>query len=684
MSHGSEPQEIKGLPENARRPLEPGEHYVPLVPQDGVPETTPRAIIMGLVFCAIFSMAAAYLALKLGQGIEAAIPIAILAVGLSRFFPRKNTILENVIVQSIGANSSHVVSGAAFTIPALYVLANTPGSGVPMPSMWQVCLVSFLGGCIGILFLLPLRHHFMVENHGIFPWPEATATAEILVTGEKAGNQAKELAVAAGIGALYDALTSIFRVMGENLTLKSMWIGTALRERFLAFNFLNNAATLGIGYIIGLRYSAVMAAGSIFSMFVLVPLFHAIGQHVPVVIAPGTRLIAAMSPEQVFFSYIRIIGVGAIAGAGVMGVLASMPNMIRSIISNMKALLAGEQADAERVVPARTERGLAGSMIAVGLITCALGTMAFLSFGLGIRNSLVPALVATTVIMVIAFFFAPVAARAIATIGTNPISGMTMLTLVITGGLMLKLNFSGGYGMFLTMMVGGIVCTALAASGAFSTDLKIGHWIGSTPARQIGWKFVGTFVAALFTGLAMWLLANQKLPDGAYAIGTNVLPAPQASAMKAILEGIFGTVSMPLRWYAFGLGIMLSVVLRMVELPALGFALGMYLPIELNTPLFLGGLLAHWVNRPKAGTSEADAKARENRGVLIASGLMAGGAIMGVIASAIKAKDTWREGFPVLSEAQATGALGEWIGLGALVALCLYVVVYSRRAKGEA
>ncbi len=684
MTHGSEPQAIKGLPENARRPLEPGEHYVPLVPQDGVPETTPRAIIMGLVFCAIFSMAAAYLALKLGQGIEAAIPIAILAVGLSRFFPRKNTILENVIVQSIGANSSHVVSGAAFTIPALYVLANTPGSGVPMPTMWQVCLVSFLGGCIGILFLLPLRHHFMVENHGVFPWPEATATAEILVTGEKAGNQAKELAVAAGIGALYDALTSIFRVMGENLTLKSVWIGTALRERFLAFNFLNNAATLGIGYIIGLRYSAVMAAGSIFSMFVLVPLFHAIGQHVPVIIAPGTRLIANMSPEQVFFSYIRIIGVGAIAGAGVMGVLASMPNMIRSIISNMRALLAGEQTDAETLAPVRTERGLAGSMIAVGLITCALGTMAFLSFGLGIRNALLPALVATTVIMVIAFFFAPVAARAIATIGTNPISGMTMLTLVITGGLMLKLNFSGGYGMFLTMMVGGIVCTALAASGAFSTDLKIGHWIGSTPARQIGWKFVGTFVAALFTGLAMWLLANQKLPDGAYAIGTNVLPAPQASAMKAILEGIFGTVSMPLRWYAFGLGVMLSIVLRMVELPALGFALGMYLPIELNTPLFLGGLLSHWVNRPKKGTSEADAKARENRGVLIASGLMAGGAIMGVVASAIKAKDSWREGFPILSEAQATGALGEYLGLIALVALCLYVVVYSRQAKGEA
>ena len=675
MSQGSEPQVIKGLPENARRELAPGEAYVPLVPQDGVPETTPRAIILGLIFCAIFSLAAAYLALKVGQGIEAAIPIAILAVGLSRFFPRKSTILENVIIQSIGANSSHVVSGAAFTIPALYVLANTPGSGVPNPTLWQVCLVSFLGGCIGILFILPLRHHFMVENHGIFPWPEATATAEILVTGEKAGNQATELAVAAGIGALYDSLTSIFRVMGENLTLKSMWIGTALREKFLAFNFLNNAATLGIGYIIGLRYSAVMAAGSIFSMFVLVPLFHAIGQHVPLVIAPGTKLIADMSPEQVFFSYIRIIGVGAIAGAGVMGVLASMPNMIRSIVSNMKALLAGEQAGALAITPTRTDRTLSGSMITVGLVACAVGILLFLSFGLGIRNALVPALVATGVIMVIAFFFAPVAARAIATIGTNPISGMTMLTLVITGGLMLKLNFSGGYGMFLTMMVGGIVCTALAASGAFSTDLKIGHWIGATPARQIAWKFAGTLVAALFTGIAMWILAHQ-------GFGSKAVPAPQASAMQAILEGVFGTTAMPLRWYFFGLGVMLSLVLRILNVPALGFALGMYLPIELNTPLLLGGILAHLVNRKKAGDTDAVAKSRENRGVLIASGLMAGGAIMGVVAALVKMR--WRDGFPLLSEAAAEGAVGEWLAIAALTALCVYVVVSSRKAQAEA
>jgi putative OPT family oligopeptide transporter len=673
MSHESKPQEIKGLPANARRALEPGETYVPLVPQDGMPEATPRAVIMGLVFCAIFSLAAAYLALKVGQGIEAAIPIAILAVGLSRFFPRKNTILENVIVQSIGANSGHVVAGAVFTIPALYMLAAIPGSGVAQPHLWQVVLVSFLGGSLGILFLVPLRYHFMVENHGIFPWPEATATAEILVTGETAGNQAKTLAIAAAIGGAYDGLVGIFRAMSETIRLRHAFIGEMLEKRYLNFNLLNNAATLGIGYIIGLHYTAIMAAGSFFSMFVLVPAVHAIGEHVPVILAPGTKLIAQMAPEEVFKHYVKIVGVGAIAGAGIMGVLASVPNMVRSIISNLKALNHQDTREA-KVVP-RVDRSFGGAFIGMGLVIVALLTLLFFSFGLGIEKALIPALTATALVMTIAFFFAPVAARAIATIGTNPISGMTMLTLLITGVAMLKLGFRGGTGMYVTMMVGGVVCTALSASGAFATDLKIGHWIGATPAKQIAWKFAGTLVAALFTGLAMWILAHQ-------GFGSKDVPAPQASAMQAILEGVFGTTAMPLRWYFFGLGVVLSLILRILNVPALGFALGMYLPIELNTPLLLGGILAHLVNRKKAGDTEAIAKARENRGVLIASGLMAGGAIMGVIAALVKMR--WHDGFPILSELAAEGAKGEWIAIAALAALCTYVVVSSRKAQAEA
>jgi putative OPT family oligopeptide transporter len=315
---------------------------------------------------------------------------------------------------------------------------------------------------------------------------------------------------------------------------------------------------------------------------------------------------------------------------------------------------------------------MTGASVAIGLVVVTLATFLFITFGLSIEKALWPAVIGTALVMGISFLFAPVAARAIATIGTNPISGMTMLTLVITGVVMLKLGFSGGPGMFVTLMVGGIVCTALAASGAFSTDLKIGHWVGATPAKQIALKFLGTFVAAIFCGLAMWIMAKQGFGGKAY-------PAPQASAMRTILEGIFGATSMPLRWYCFGLGILLSLVLRALEVPALGFALGMYLPIELNTPLLLGGILSYVVNKARIGDRDGDQKARENRGVLIASGLMAGGAIMGVVGAIIRMK--WHEGFPLLSQATADGPRGEWLAIGAMVALSLYIVLYSRRAR---
>jgi putative OPT family oligopeptide transporter len=538
--------------------------------------------------------------------------------------------------------------------------------------MWQVIIVSFLGGCLGILFLIPLRHNFMVDNHGVFPWPEATATAEILASGESVGNQAKILAGSALLGMAFDGASSLFRAMSENITLQYAYVGSALRKQFMSFNMLNSAATMSIGYIIGLRYSAVIAAGSILSTFVLVPMIHAIGQHVPVALPPGTMPIALMTPELVFKNYVRIIGIGSIAGAGIMGVLAGMPAMIRSIGKNLAGLKSVEAAPKGPVH--RIARTLPNSFVGVGLLMFCLAAFLFFSFGIGMKGAFFAALIGTVVVMVIAFLFAPVAARAIATIGTNPISGMTMLTLIITGLVMVKLGFGGGVGMFITLMVGGVVCTALSASGAFATDLKIGHWIGATPAKQMGLKFMGTFVAAVFTGLAMWGMSHQ-------GFGTAAVPAPQASAMREILDGIFGTTAMPLRWFLFGLGVVFSLVLRMVELPALGFALGMYLPIEVNTPLFLGGLISWLVNRQSAKDSAATVKARENRGILVASGLMAGGGIMGVIASFVKIR--WADGFPVLSAQAAVGATGEWLAIVAMTALCVFVVVYSRAAKAE-
>ncbi len=675
---------IEGLPENARRPLKPGETYVPVVPNEtGIFEVTARSVTLGLLFCALFSMAAAYLALRVGQGIEAAIPIAILAIGLSPLFSRKSTILENVIIQSIGANSSHVVAGAVFTIPALYMLAADPGSGVAQPTILQVIIVSFLGGCLGILFLIPLRYHFMVEMHGQLPWPEGTATTEILLSGERAGSQAKILALAAGVGAVYDGLATTFHAWADLLTFRAVGLGQVLERQFMTLRILNNAAIIGIGYIVGIRYAAIICAGSFLSYFVLVPMVHAIGVHVPGILPPGSIPIADMSITEVFTSYVRIIGVGGIAGAGILGILAALPSMVRSIGANIVGMSHQDTRAVEEVK--RFERSLPGRFTIVGLVIFALAAFLFFSFGIGIGGSFGAAAVATALVMIIAFLFAPVAARAIAIVGTNPVSGMTMLTLIITGFVMLKLGLSGGNGMFVTMMVGGVVCTALAASGALASDLKVGHWIGATPAKQLGLKFVGTAVAATFCGIMMWVMSQA---DPGQGFGTTAIPAPQASAMKEILIGIFGAQTAPLQWYLFGLGVLLALILRMTGVPPLAFALGMYLPMELNTPVLLGGILSWIVSRQRASDSEADVKARMDRGVLVASGLIAGGAIMGAfdaIASAIVKQITGstaaKNSIHFLSDHAFEGLTGEMIGTIALVALCVFVVTFARRAK---
>jgi len=677
---------IAGLPDNARRPLAPGESYIPVVPNEtGVYEVTARSVTLGLVFCAIFSMAAAYLALKVGQGIEAAIPIAILAIGLSPLFSRKSTLLENVIIQSIGANSSHVVSGAVFTIPALYMLAAQPGTGVAQPTIVQVIAVSFLGGCLGILFLIPLRYHFMVEMHGQFPWPEGTATTEILLSGERVGGQARILALAAGLGALYDGLVTTFHAMAELLTFRAVGLGQVLQRQFMTLRVLNNAAIVGIGYIVGIRYAAIICAGSFLSYFVLVPIVHAIGSSLPHALAPGTIPIADMSVEEVFRNYVRIVGVGGIAGAGILGIVSSLPSMVRSIGANIVGMRHQDTRASEEVP--RVDRSLSGGFTIAGLAVFALAAFLFFSFGLGIGDSITYAAVCTALVMLIAFLFAPVAARAIAIVGTNPVSGMTMLTLIVTGFVLLKMGLEGGNGMFITMMVGGVVCTALAASGALASDLKVGHWIGATPARQLALKFVGTLVAATFCGVAMWVMAQA---DPGQGFGTSAIPAPQASAMKEILVGIFGANAAPLQWYLFALGVLLSLILRMAGVPPLAFALGMYLPMELNTPVLLGGILSWIVGRRREGEDDATVKARQDRGVLIASGLMAGGAIMGVIDAIANAvikgaagSTAPKEAIHILSEAAFEGIPGEVVGTMALAALCVFVVLFSRRAKAS-
>ncbi|MHC4945432.1 MAG: OPT family oligopeptide transporter [Planctomycetota bacterium] len=693
MTDENAPQERTSLPENARKPLKPGEEYIPMIPAESkMLEVTPRSVIMGLIFCAIFAMAAAYLALKIGQGIEAAIPISILAIGIGNVLARKSTILENVIVQSIGANSSHVVAGAVFTIPALYMLYQE-GVIDQAPAWYQVILTAFLGGCLGILFLIPLRHYFMIQQHGMLPWPEATATTEILVSGQKVGNQAKVLAISAAIGIVYDGLVTTFHAWKEIISFESVKLGVFLKDQFMTIRILNASAVIGIGYIVGLRYAAVICAGSFLSWFVLVPIVHAIGDALGTILPPGGVLISEMTRDEVFTNYVKIIGVGGIAGAGIMGIIRAFPSMIGSMRKGLGGLGSGAGTKAVK----RTDRSLTGKFTVTGIVIFLVAVFLFFSFGLGLEESFLYALVGTLLCGVIAFLFAPVSARAIAIVGTNPVSGMTMLTIIVTGVVMLSLGLSGSMGMFVVMLIGGVVCTALCASGALSSDLKIGQWIGATPRNQLLLKFVGTFVAAAFCGLAMWIMSEQ--PQG-MGFGTSNLPAPQATAMKEILVGIMGTEAAPLRWYLFALGVLLSLILQMCQVPALAFALGMYLPIQLNVPVLIGGFLAWMVGRKREAEPEEKTKAGHNRGILIASGLMAGGALMGIFDGIINAIlkfaaggetpeeiktnfDHMKEKIHFMTEETLEGFNGEVLGIVMLFLLCFFIVWYARKGKED-
>ncbi|MBR5828228.1 MAG: oligopeptide transporter, OPT family, partial [Paludibacteraceae bacterium] len=539
------------LPENASRPLKPGEHYEPILkPQNSYPEITPYSVIMGVVMAIIFSAAAAYLGLKVGQVFEAAIPIAIIAVGLSSAMKRKNALGENVIIQSIGASSGVIVAGAIFTLPALYILqAKYPEITV---NFMQVFLSSLLGGCLGILFLIPFRKYFVQEKHGEYPFPEATATTQVLVSGEGSGNQAKPLIWAAGIGGLYDFAVSTFGLWTEQLTTRMIGWGEALAAKFkLVFSINTSAAVLGLGYIIGLKYAAVICAGSFFVWWVLLPMLGSI---------PGME---AMDPDLMFKDYGRNIGIGAIAMAGLIGIVKSW-GVIKSAVGLAGKELGGK-GKAVITASLRTERDLSMKFIVLAIAVALLVTLVF--FWIGVLGNIWQALVAFLVVAVIAFLFTTVAANAIAIVGSNPVSGMTLMTLIIASVIFVSVGMKGASGMVGAMVIGGVVCTALSMAGGFITDLKIGYWIGTTPRKQETWKFLGTLVSAATVGGVMIIL------NKTYGfVGDNALVAPQANAMAAVIEPLMSGQGAP--WMLYLAGAILALVLNTLGVPVLAFALG--------------------------------------------------------------------------------------------------------------
>ena len=649
-------QEKIQLPENAGRPLKPGEKYEPILrPQQDYPEITPYSVIMGVFMAIIFSAAAAYLGLKVGQVFEAAIPIAIIAVGVSSLMKRKNALGENVIIQSIGASSGVIVAGAIFTLPALYILkAKYPEITV---NFMQIFLSSLLGGCLGILFLIPFRKYFVQEKHGEYPFPEATATTQVLVSGEGGGNQAKPLIWAAGIGGLYDFVVSTFGLWTESLSTRMIGWGETLAAKFkLVFSINTSAAVLGLGYIIGLKYAAVICAGSFFIWWVLLPLLGTI---------PGME---TMDPDLMFKDYGRNIGIGAIAMAGLIGIVKSW-GVIKSAVGLAGKELGGKS---KQVLQAslRTEKDLSMKFIVIAIAVALVITLVF--FWIGVLGNLWQALVAFLVVAIIAFLFTTVAANAIAIVGSNPVSGMTLMTLIIASVIFVAVGMKGSSGMVGAMIIGGVVCTALSMAGGFITDLKIGYWIGTTPCKQETWKFLGTLVSAATVGGVMIIL------NKTYGfVGENALVAPQANAMAAVIEPLMSGQGAP--WMLYLAGAFLALILNFMGVPVLAFALGMFIPLSLNTPLLVGGFIAWLVSRKREKDGEKAeelAQARNEKGTLIASGFIAGGALMGVVSALIKF-------FGVECN------LGDWavsngaalVGVAAYIALIVYFICASKRTK---
>ena len=603
-------QEGVNLPDNAFRELKDGEQYVPVMkPGEEYAEVTPYSVTIGLLMAVIFSAATAYLGLKVGQVFEAAIPIAIIAVGLSGMLKKKNALGQNVIIQSIGASSGIVVAGAIFTLPALYVLQETYGSEITV-SFLEIFLSSLLGGVLGILFFIPFRKYFCADMHGKFPFPEATATTQVLISGEKAGNQAKPLIVAGLVGGIYDFLLSTFGWWSEVLTTKATAIGASIAEHTkMVFKINTGAAVLGLGYIVGLKYSFIIFAGSAFVWSVIIPL---LGSVVP----------TAASPEELFTEQARYIGIGGIAMSGIIGIIKSW-GIIRGAVGLAGKEIRNKGGEVKKV--ARTQKDISMKVLTFSLIAALVLTFVFFYFG--VINNLFQTVVAFLVVTVIAFLFTTVAANAIAIVGSNPVSGMTLMTLIIASAIFVAIGLKGASGIVASMVIGGVVCTALSMAGGMVTDMKVGYWLGSTPKKQQTWKLVGTLVSAATAGGVILILAK------VYGFsGSNALAAPQAHAMAAVIEPLMMGGDTP--WMLYGVGAILAVLLNWLGVPALAFSLGMFIPLELNAPLLVGGLVS-WFVSTRSKDEEVN-NARKERGTLLASGFIAGGALMGVVSAGMR------------------------------------------------
>lgn len=652
------------LPENAFRELKEGEQYEPVLDANKVyPEVNAWSVTWGVIMAMVFSAAAAYLGLKVGQVFEAAIPIAIIAVGASTVAKRKGALGENIIIQSIGACSGAVVAGAIFTLPAIYILqAHYPAITV---SFFKVFIASLLGGILGILFLIPFRKYFVSEMHGKYPFPEATATTQVLLSGAKGGSQAKPLLLAGLVGGLYDFIVSTYGWWNEVFTSRMISAGQQLADNAkLVFKVNTGAAVLGLGYIVGLKYAFIICLGSFAVWWVLVPVMSLMFNNVVLDMwnANIHQTVGSMSPETIFLEYGRSIGIGGIAMSGIIGIIKSW-GIIRGAVSLAgKELKGGNKANVEQV---RTQRDISFKIIAIGsLVTLAV---IFLFFWFGVmQGNLLFAVVGILLVAIIAFLFTTVAANAIAIVGSNPVSGMTLMTLILASVVMVAVGLRGEVGMVAALIMGGVVCTALSMAGSFITDLKIGYWLGATPAKQQTWKFLGTLVSAATVGGVIMLL------NETYGFAGDSLAAPQAHAMAAVIEPLMQGAGAP--WLLYGIGALMAILLTWAKIPALAFALGMFIPMELNIPLLVGGLI-NWYVTTRSKKQQVN-EARGEKGTLIASGFIAGGALMGVVSAILRFG-----GYNMVNDAWMANPMSEVCAVVAYALLIAYFVWATKLKK---
>jgi OPT family oligopeptide transporter len=682
MNMENNEEKIIGLPDNAFTELKQGEDYKPVMPANKkFPEANTWSVLWGIVMAVLFSAAAAYLGLKVGQVFEAAIPIAIIAVGLSTVAKRKGALGENVIIQSIGSCSGVIVAGAIFTLPAIYILQAKPEYSEMSVSFVQILMSSLLGGILGILFLIPFRKYFVKDMHGKYPFPEATATTQVLVSGEKGGSQVKPLLIAGIAGGLYDFVVTTFGLWKETFTSAVCSFGQTVADKTKLFFGINtSAALLGLGYIVGLRYAAIICFGSFLVWFVIVPLLPLLSDNILQLLNSTYQGgIDAMSPSLIFggegprqegitfTGFARHIGIGGIATAGIIGIIKSW-KIIKGAIGLVSNEMKNKSANISKET-LRTQRDLPMKIVAFGLIFTLLAVFAFFFFDV-MEFNLLHAVIGILVVGIIAFLFTTVAANAIAIVGTNPVSGMTLMTLILSSVIMVAVGLKGATGIVASLIMGGVVCTALSMAGGFITDLKIGYWLGSTPATQQRWKFLGTLVAAFTVGGVMIIL------NDVYGFtGKDAMAAPQANAMAAVIDPLMSGTGAP--WLLYGIGVVIALILNYCKIPALAFALGMFIPLHLNVPLLAGGAIS-WFVTTRSKNSEIN-KQRGEKGTLLASGFIAGGALMGVVSAALRFGDI-NLMFEQWSESQGAEILS-LIMYGALIGFLLWQILKKVRIK---